>query len=60
MVCFCCIWCHCPGGALHWFGSSIQQFTTPGMLSLGHARVGRASLAMVVFFSVGLGWGVLL
>ena len=34
---------------MHWFGSSIQQFTKPGMLSLGHARVGRASLAMVVF-----------
>jgi hypothetical protein len=46
--------------ALHWFGSSIQQFTKPGMLSLGHAGVGRASLALVVLCQCGLGWAVLL
>ena len=43
--------------ALHWFGSSIQQFTKPGMLSLGHAGVGRASLALVVLCQCGIGLG---
>jgi hypothetical protein len=43
--------------ALHWFGSSIQQFTKPGMLSLGHAGVGKASLALVVLCQCGIGLG---
>ena len=43
--------------ALHWFGSSIQQFTKPGMLSLGHAGVGRTSLALVVLCQCGIGLG---
>ncbi len=43
--------------ALHWFGSSIQQFTKPGMISLGHARVGRVSLALVVLCQCGIGLG---
>ena len=43
--------------ALHWFGSSIQQFTKSDMLSLGHAGVSRASLALVVLCQCGIGLG---
>ena len=46
-----------PRGALHWFGSSIQQFTKTGMLCLGHAGMGRASLVLIVLCQCGIGLG---
>ena len=51
------LWALHVGLALHWFGSSIQQFTKPGMLFRDHAGVGRASLALVVLYQYGIGLG---